>query len=136
MRAIVKAFVIGTLGLAVLFGSVAVSSAEPKKFLTQCRCICIGKDSQGNTHYGRWETFTTDTDTPGDCSIGKTYGCDADGFKGSFSLCDGKDITGKAGAATQIPGGTGGVLQPLTPVPPGAVKPPVVAPSKEAPLAR
>ncbi len=125
MRAMVIVFVVGTLGLAVLFGSVAVSSALPKKFLTQCKCQCIAKDSQGNTHYGRWETFTTDTDTPGDCSIGEKYGCYAEEFKGSFSSCTGKDITGKAGAATRIPGGTGGVLQPLAPVSPGAVKPSV-----------
>ena len=43
MRAIVKGFVIGTLGLAVLIGSPAVSSAQPKPKIPrhdECHCTC------------------------------------------------------------------------------------------------
>jgi hypothetical protein len=46
MRAIVKGFVVGTLGLAVLFGSPAVSLAQPKlaprHAECQCRCSYAG----------------------------------------------------------------------------------------------
>ena len=44
MRAIVKGVLVGTMGLAVLFGSPAPSFAEPKKYTTQCKCTCIAYD--------------------------------------------------------------------------------------------
>ncbi len=123
MRAIVKGFVMGTLGLAVLFGSSAVSFALPKKFTTQCKCTCVAYDELGKRHEGRTETFVTDTDTPTDCSIGINYGCYVGSLKGAYASCTGKDIT-KAGTATPTRGGTGGVLQPPTTVPTGVVQPP------------
>ncbi len=125
MRAIVKGFVVGTLGLAVLFGSVAVSFALAKKYTTQCKCTCIALDELGNRHEGGTFTFTTDTDTPTDCTIGITIKCHVGLLEGAYASCTSKDIT-KAGTVTPTRGVTGGViLQPPASAPPSTVKPPV-----------
>ena len=110
MRASVRGFVVGTPGLAVLIGSPAISFAAPKKYTTQCKYRCIAYDELGKRHEGRTEIFTTDTDTPTDCTIGINYGCYVGNLLGADASCAGKDIT-KAGTATPTPGGTGGILQ-------------------------
>ena len=53
MRAIVKVFVVGTLGLAVLFGSPAVSFAGPKLLRPPgCQCTCWYADADGTMKKG------------------------------------------------------------------------------------
>ena len=108
MRAIVKGFVIGTLGLAVLFGSTAVSSAGrlPIAVATYCECTCWY--SGGSVEV----TFTTDQS----CSIyeRRTRNCkDKAGalHKGELRACK------------KVPGVIQG--EPPAKVPPGGVRPPV-----------
>lgn len=53
MRAIVKGFVVGTLGLAVLVGSPGISLARQKKPIKAkmgCTCSCQYIDSKGAAH--------------------------------------------------------------------------------------
>ena len=55
MRAIVKGFVMWTLGLAVLFGTSAVSSAQPKLKIPrhdECHCTCSYTDAKGKVQQG------------------------------------------------------------------------------------
>jgi len=48
MRAIVKVFVVGTLGLAMLVGTAAVSVALPPEFsTTHCKCFCGASSGSG-----------------------------------------------------------------------------------------
>ena len=107
MRGIVRAFVVGTLGLAVLVGSPALSSAgtPPIAAVTYCGCTCWY--SGGSVEV----TFTTDRS----CSIyeRRTRNCkDKAGalHKGELRAC--KKVSG--------------VIQgePPANVPPGGVKPP------------
>jgi hypothetical protein len=50
MRAIVKLFVFWTPALAVLFGSYAISFAEPKGANAICRCTCTYRGDDGKMH--------------------------------------------------------------------------------------
>lgn len=50
MRPIMKGFVVGTLGLAVLVGSYAISFAVPKGATAICRCTCTYRGDDGKMH--------------------------------------------------------------------------------------
>ena len=50
MRRIAKGFVIGTLGLVVLFGSYMISFAKPKGANAICRCTCTYRTDDGKMH--------------------------------------------------------------------------------------
>ena len=74
MRAIVKVFVVWTLGLTVLLGSAPVSSAAPPiPVVTYCGCTCWYSGAGGKTQ-SKGVTFTTDRS----CSIynRQTWYCD------------------------------------------------------------
>jgi hypothetical protein len=59
MGAIVKGFVVLTLGLAVLFAWSAVSLAQPKiQRVTECKCTCWYTDAEGNGSYVGVLTFS------------------------------------------------------------------------------
>ncbi len=73
---IVKVFVVWTLGLAVLFGSLAVSSAgrPPIPVVKYCGCTCWYTGAGGKTT-SMQVTFTTDKS----CSIYNRQTCYCDG---------------------------------------------------------
>jgi hypothetical protein len=121
MRAIVRGFVLGTLGLAVLFGSAGVSFAKPKKQVFKCSCRCVAFDELGKRHEGSLDSIYTYDGSS--CDIGPRTKCKVGklGLEGRYASCTGPYKL-KAGAI--IPGGTGGVLPQLETVPPGGVKPP------------
>ena len=53
MRGIVKGFVVWTLGLAVLFGSPAISLARLQILRhSECHCTCSYTDAQSKVHQG------------------------------------------------------------------------------------
>ena len=83
MRTIVKGFVVGTLGLVVLFGSPGVSLAQLQPKIQrgpQCKCTCWYADS---TKAGGWEfgglTFAppkpNDTSCKGFTSFDRYFAC-------------------------------------------------------------
>jgi hypothetical protein len=125
MRAIVKGLVVGTLGLAVLFGSAGVSLALPPKQVFKCKCRCVAFDVLGGRHEGSLDSVYTYDELS--CDIGPKTKCTVGALKleGTYASCMGPY---KLNPAAITPGGTGGVLQPLTPVPPGGGTTPV-APS-------
>jgi hypothetical protein len=81
MRAIVKVFVVGTLGLAVLLGSSAVSLALPKLIggKTYCLCTCFSKQTQQREDLG-WE---------------KVGGCSGANGKACSFTSGGKKVSGE-----------------------------------------
>lgn len=126
MREIVKPFVAGTLGLAVLFGSAAVSWGQrpPIAVATYCGCTCWYSGAGGKTQ-SKGVTFTTDKS----CNVrnGQTCFCDDQTcylefkrearYKGALYDCKRTLPSLKQS-------------EPPTPVPPSGVKPPVVAPGQ------
>jgi hypothetical protein len=85
MRAIVKVFVVWTLGLAVLVGSPAVSLALPKLRVgkTYCVCGCYSQQANVNTNL-MWEMTKA-------CGLSDHKGCsttDSNGKKVSGTLHD------------------------------------------------
>ena len=129
MRAMVRGFVIWTLGLAMLFGSSAASSAAPPiPVVTYCGCTCWYSGPGGKTAT-KGMTFTTDKS----CSIysGQTCYCDdqtcslepKEGarYKGALYDCK-KTLPMKQ-------------IEPAPTVPQRGVKPPV-APGVQPPAAR
>jgi hypothetical protein len=108
MRAIVRGFVVGTVGLAVLVGSPAVSLAQrpPTARVTLCECTCWYSGGSAEV------TFTTDRS----CSTynRRTWNCKdkAGGLhKGELQACK------------RAPGVIQG--EPPAKVPPGGARPPV-----------
>lgn len=76
MRAIVKVFVVGTLGLAMLVGTAAVSVALPPEFsTTHCKCSCMA--SSGSAKELTWAMTTNCMSNGKDCRFtvdgGKTF---------------------------------------------------------------
>jgi len=65
MREIAKVFVIGALGLVMLFGSSAVSSAAQPKIqrFSECQCTCSYTDAQGRAQQGRFNFFPQPNNT-------------------------------------------------------------------------
>jgi hypothetical protein len=120
MREIVKVFVAWILGLAVLFGSAAVSSAGPllSPIATFCGCTCWYSGAGGKTT-SMQATFTTDKS----CSI----------YSGQTCYCDGQTCYPKYNAGARYKGALYDCkrtlpmkqAEPSAPVPPGGVKPPV-----------
>ncbi len=106
---IVKLFVVGTVGLAVLFGSSPVSVAQRA---TICGCTCWYSGASGKVA-SEEVTFTTDRS----CSIhnGQTWDCKDNAgalHKGSLAAC--KNIT-PAIQGESPPPGPGGVRPPVAP---------------------
>jgi hypothetical protein len=120
MRAMVRGFAVGTLGLAVLLGSPAVSSAGPPPAarVTFCGCTCWYSGAGGKTQ-SKGVTFTTDQS----CSIYNHQTCYCDDqtcyleaktgvrYKGALYECK-RTLPLKES-------------EPPAPVPPGGMKPPV-----------
>jgi hypothetical protein len=111
MRAIVKAVVVGVLGLTVLVGTAAVSVAAPKKKIRwDCICNCSATAKNGKNYQGSQTHFQTE-DASG-CAIGKRFKCTVDtpsgSLTGSYEYCP---TQWKGSAPAGGPGGTGGVLQ-------------------------
>ena len=115
MRAIVKGFVMWTLGLAVLVGSPAVSSAAPPPpVVPNCGCTCWWSVPDGKKEV----SFTTDRS----CSIYKGQRCYCNdqtcylkynaGVKYSGYLEECKNTRMKQ---AEPPAGAGGVKPPITP---------------------
>jgi hypothetical protein len=76
MRAIVKVFVVGTLGLAMLVGTAAVSVALPPEYnTTHCKCSCGA--SSGSVKELTWAMTTSCMSNGKDCRFtmdgGKTF---------------------------------------------------------------
>src|SRR5712692_2896863 len=90
MRGIVKVFLAGTLGLAVLIGSPAVSvAAPPIPVATFCGCTCWYSGAGGKTT-SMQATFTTDKS----CSI----------YSGQTCYCDGQTCYPKYNAGARYKG--------------------------------
>jgi len=119
MRGIVKGFVIGTLGLAVLVGTAAVSFAVPKKTMNVCTCKCAYVGSPQGMDIGSTAFLTAGScDSP---PSGQVECLDSNGKPHTGSIYG----TCKFKQTVTIPiSGIAGVLQPLTTVPPAGVKPP------------
>ena len=122
MRAIVKVFVVWTLGLTVLFGSAAVSSAAPPTaVVTYCGCTCWYSGAGGKTAT-KGVTFTSDKS----CSVhsGRTCFCDDQTcylefnrqamYKGALDDCKSTPLLKQS--------------DPAAPVRPPGVKPPATQP--------
>lgn len=76
MRAIVKVFVVGTLGLAMLVGTAAVSVALPPEYnTTHCKCTCGA--SSGSSKELTWEMTGSCMSNGKNCNFtvdgGKTF---------------------------------------------------------------
>lgn len=76
MRAIVNVFVVGTLGLAMLVGTAAVSVAVPPEYsTTHCKCSCGA--SNGSSKELTWAMTTSCMSNGKDCRFtvdgGKTF---------------------------------------------------------------
>ena len=131
MRPFVKVFVVWTLGLAVLFGSPAVSSAGPPPTarVTFCGCTCWYSGAGGKTE-SKGVTFTTDRS----CSI----------YNGQTCYCNGQTCYPKYNEGAMYKGALYDCKstsplkrsEPPTKVPPGGITPPVVAPGVQPPVAR
>ena len=138
MRGMLKGFVVGTLGLAVLLGSSAVSLALPKLIAgkTYCMCGCYSKEG-GNRDLG-WEKV-------GACSLANGKAC-------SFTF-GGKKVSGKLQDCSQCTADAQGVCVyssgrvygptgefEVAPSPPPTVPPrkvtPQVAPGVQPPTTR
>jgi hypothetical protein len=78
MRAMVKGFVVGTLGLAMLVGTAAVSVALPPDYLNKIHCKCACAASDGSAKELAWE---------------KTTSCRSNGKACRFTLDGGKTFT-------------------------------------------
>ena len=73
MRAIVKVFVVGTLGLAMLVGTAAVSVALPPEFsTTHCKCSCMA--SSGSAKELTWAMTTNCMSNGKDCRVHRGWG--------------------------------------------------------------
>ena len=101
-------FLVGTMGLALLFGPVEPSSAKAKKDTWSCTCTCIAYDSGGHRHEGTTMTFNTESSQG--CGIGFNIGCHVDDLKGGFAACTGSLNTGSTHGSV----GTGGVVPTVT----------------------
>ena len=121
MRTIVKGFVVGTLGLAVLFGSPALSLAGPLPTprVTFCGCTCWYWGAGGHTAH-KGVTFTTDRS----CSIYNRQTCYCDGQTCYSKYNSGAGYKGELLDCKNTPPMIQG--EPPAPVPPGVVKPQVV----------
>lgn len=122
MRAIVKVFVVGTLGLAVLFASPMPSlAAPPIPVVTYCGCTCWYSGAGGKTT-SMQATFTTDKS----CSIYNGQTCYCDGqtcywkynagarYKGALYDCKRTLPMKQAEPPTNVPPtGTSGVKSPI-----------------------
>ncbi len=120
MRPIVKGFLIGALGLAVLFGVPAVSLAgpPPTPVATFCECTCWYSGAGGKAA-SKGVTFTTDRS----CSIYNGQTCYCDGQTCYWKYNAGAWYKGELQACKKhIPPMMQG--EPPAPVPPGVVKPP------------
>jgi hypothetical protein len=109
MRIMVKAFLVGTVGMAVLFGSPAVTQALPKLVLgkTYCWCRCYSKES-GNVQDLAWEKVGACSGANGKkCSFkrggqtiqGKLEGCEQCTVKTTEGVCE--FLGGRAYQATR-----------------------------------
>jgi len=121
MRAIVKGFVVVTLGLAVLVGSPAISFARPKKSLNLCVCKCSWLNPSGPSGWGKGTLVTAGACNKLQDERVECVGTDGKSHRGrTAGGCEHKGTV-----ATGLTPGTGGVLQPPANAPPGGVKPPV-----------
>ncbi len=123
MRAIVKGFVVGTLGLAVLFGSYAISLAEPKAGANNCTQgppQHLPPGSYCPEEYGYKETSLDNPNGPG-CVV---LCCKGDAG-GNITNCV-KSSTGGVGVdhLRNRPDLPATIYQPSTTVPPSRVTPP------------
>jgi hypothetical protein len=127
MRAIVKILVIGAMGLAVLFASLAVSLAgpPPTPVVTYCGCTCSYWGAGGN-RADKGVTFTTDRS----CSIFNHQTCYCNGqtcyseqhagagYKGELQACKNTLPMKQAEPPVNVP--PGGVRPPVNVLPPVA----------------
>ena len=118
MRAIVKVFVVGTLGLAMLVGTAAVSVALPPEFsTTHCKCFCGASSGSGKEL--TWAMTTNCMSNDKACSFtldgGKTF------TPGKLSNCQkcqpNYPLPTCTSAAINVPPGGLQQLQPQTPTP-------------------
>jgi hypothetical protein len=126
MRTMVKGFVVGTLGLAVLFGSSGVSLAAIKD-PTGFKCLCVCKVATGPGSYSYTDLISDETAYGCQANVGATCNVrdPATGgtSSGSIFICD------------QIKPGTEGTYQlpPRTSIPSRGVKPSPAAPGLKQP---
>ena len=139
MRAIVKGFVVGTLGLAVLFGSYTISFAEPKGANAICRCTCTYRGDDGKTHRQITELAGNGLSCVINPPTNHCTGVESDGTlhaDGKLSNC------GDTGKRTNVSGASKitpqvGFTQVAPPSPgPAGVRPPVKSPFVPAQRAR
>jgi hypothetical protein len=136
MRGMVNGFVVGTLGLAVLFGSPGTSLARQKKPIIKkmgCQCLCQYTDSKGDAKYGSNVEWLDDGNDGKNCSYfgSRPWSCDVPGVgpvSGHLARC--KTAAAPATKATgtgAVQGAQEGVIGPVVPSQPrvAPVKPPV-----------
>lgn len=116
MRAIVKLFVVGTLGLAMLVGTAAVSVALPPEYnTTHCKCFC--GTSSGTGKELTWAMTTSCMSNGKQCTFtldgGKTF------TPGKLSNCQKCQPNYPLPSCTAAAHGLGTLpqLQPKTPAP-------------------
>ena len=125
MRAIVKGALAGTMGLAVLFGSPAVSSAEPKAGQNNCTKggpVHIPSGSHCPEDLGYKETALDDPNGPGCVAL-----CCKGDAAGKITSCV-NPVSVKLDPLRNVPPM---VLEPSAPVSPGGVRKLPVAPSQK-----
>ena len=88
MRAIVRVFVVGTLGVAALVGSPAVTLALPKFVVGKTYCLCDCQSNQGGKKIG-WE---------------KDKACSLSNHKACSITLDGKVVSGELYGCYQCTG--------------------------------
>lgn len=123
MRAIVNVFVVGSLGLAMLVGTAAVSVAVPPEFnTTHCKCSCMASSGSGKEL--TWAMTTNCMSNGKDCRFtvdgGKTF------TPGKLSNCQKCLPNYPLPTCTSAALGLGVVpqLQPKTPTTPGRMPAP------------
>ena len=131
MRAIAKVFVVGTLGLAVLFGSYAISFAEPKGAIAICRCTCTYRTDDGKMHSQITELYGNGLSCVIDPNKNHCTGVESDGTlhgDGKLSNCGDTGKRTDVSAANKITPQVGSMqVAPPSPGPAG-VRPPVKSP--------
>lgn len=120
MRGIVRAFVVGTLGLVVLFGSAVVSSAgrPPIPVATYCGCTCWYSGPGGKTQ-SKGVTFTSDKS----CSVRNGQTCFCDDQTCYLEVKRGSLYKGLLQTCKKVPPVIQG--EPPAKVPPGGARPPI-----------
>lgn len=117
MRAIVKVSVVGTLGLAMLMGTAAVSVAVPPEYNTvHCKCSCTA--SNGNSKELTWAMTGSCKSNGKACSFtvdgGKTFD---PGKLSNCKICQPNYPLPTCTSAISVPPGSLQQLQPQTPTP-------------------